>query len=125
VTAVSALLPGCGGSASPWSLLPPLLPAAGVVVASGEKNGPPAARDSETEGRPDDRVDLKLTDKLARRRELHDLAELGRIGIDGVSVGGDQVAVRREGQRQRPMEMGVVLEDHGPGPVVALGALSA
>ena len=41
-------------------------------------------------------VDVELTNKLARLRQFDDFARLGRIGVDGVAVAGDEVSVRRQ-----------------------------
>jgi hypothetical protein len=56
----------------------------------------------------------ELADKLTRRRKFDDLARLGRIGVERVTVAGDQIAARREHQSQRPTQM-IIPEDDGDG----------
>ena len=60
------------------------------------------------------RVHRELRHELARRRELHQLAGLGGIGVDGVAVGHDQVAVGRQQQPHRPVQVHRVGVDHVP-----------
>jgi len=45
-------------------------------------------------------IDGKLTDELASRGELHDLARLVRIEVAAIAVSHEEVAVRRRRQLQ-------------------------
>lgn len=47
------------------------------------------------------RIDIKLADKLPRWGKFDDLARLGRIGVDRVTVAGDQIALVNLRSRSR------------------------
>ena len=56
------------------------------------------------------RVDGLLTDEEATGRELDQLAGLSRVGVDGVAVGGDQIAIGRQHQSERSAQVRVILD---------------
>jgi hypothetical protein len=75
----------------------------GVVVDHCEPNSiGVSAGNAHAEGPSLSRIDIELTDEYTRFRELDDLAGLGRIAIDRVAIGGNQITVWRKKQRQRP-----------------------
>jgi hypothetical protein len=47
-------------------------------------------------------VNVELADEYARGDELHNLAGMSWIGIDGVALGSEQSSKRRKDQRQWP-----------------------
>src|SRR6266404_5753517 len=52
-------------------------------------------------------IDIVFADKPALRREFDDLAGVQYVRIDRISVGGQEIAVRRKSQRQRAAQMRV------------------
>ena len=81
------------------TLLPPFVKHASVVVDGTKENRPAAPLDSQTKGGSLGGIYLKLTDEPARRREFHDFTELARVRVDGIAVGGDEVAIGSQCQR--------------------------
>ncbi len=60
-------------------------------------------------------VHRHLRDELTGEREFHQLAGLGWIAVDGITVAGDQIAVGGLHQPKRTAKMGVVFVDHCAG----------
>src|SRR5580700_12312850 len=91
-----------------------------IVVYSGEPDALEANCDCESErGAGRTWINLELGHELAGRCEFHQqILRAGRTGIYRISVGGYQVAIRRQREAQRPVQMRIVLVDQLSGAVV-------
>ena len=81
----------------------------GVVVDEGETDELAHTRKTDPECASLGGINIELANETARSREFHDFARLGRIVIDRVAIGGQQVSVWRKNQCERPAQV-IVLE---------------
>jgi hypothetical protein len=80
-----------------------------VVVDEGEPDELANTRKTDPECASLGGIDVELTNEAARPGEFHDFARLGRIVVDRVAIGGQQVSVWRKHQCERSAQV-IVLE---------------
>ncbi len=94
----------------------PFVECVGVVIDGCQGGLALGGIEREAEGGALGLVERELADEGTRARELDQLARLVRVAVDGIAIGGQQVAAGGQDQADRTSEMARVLINEVPMP---------